>query len=262
MTVSFPGTIAAGLGALSVFLIAIAVRRARLAERVARYLEPPSEATKAARPGSEWPTGLLAWAGVGALVGVLIGQGDLFVSGSGRPVFVLGLLGAAGGAVLRSMRDSSGRERELERLRHELPTIADALALQILTGESIPSALRAVVGATNGVMPRKLERVIDEAEDIGMESALLSAAAKADHPDERRLHDTLAHAHAFGGRVGDSLATLAADYRASLEREVAEQSGRKAVTAYGPVLALMVPTALAFLLYPTLVGLRSLGGAP
>ena len=262
MTVSFPGIIAAGLGALSVFLFAIAARRTKLVELVARYLEPPLETQNAAQPRRDWPTGLLAWAGVGALVGVLLAQGDLFVSGSGRPVFVVGLLGAAGGAVVRSMRDSSGREREIEHMRYELPTIADSLALQILTGESIPSALRAVVRATNGVVPRRLDRVVDESEDIGMESALLSAAARADHPDERRLFDTLAHAHAFGGRVGDSLATLAADYRASLEREVAEQSGRKAVTAYGPILALMVPTALAFLLYPTLVGLRSLGGAP
>ncbi len=41
-----------------------------------------------------------------------------------------------------------------------------------------------------------------------------------------------------------------------------EPGGRRALTTYGPVLALMVPVTLLFLLYPTLVGLRSLAGDP
>jgi hypothetical protein len=47
-----------------------------------------------------------------------------------------------------------------------------------------------------------------------------------------------------------------------MERDLTTESGKAMVTTYGPVLALMVPTALLFLLYPTLIGLRSLGGAP
>ncbi len=58
--------------------------------------------------------------------------------------------------------------------------------------------------------------------------------------------------------IASLLAAYAADVRAGLARSMTAESGRRAVTSYGPVLVLMVPVALLFLLYPTLVGLRSL----
>ena len=72
----------------------------------------------------------------------------------------------------------------------------------------------------------------------------------------------LAHAHDTGGRLADALGDLGTDYRASLARDLTAEGGRRALTTYGPVLALMVPVTLLFLLYPTLVGLRSLAGDP
>jgi hypothetical protein len=65
-----------------------------------------------------------------------------------------------------------------------------------------------------------------------------------------------------GGRLSDALAELARDLRAGLERDVSAEGGKRALASYGPVLALMVPVALLFLLYPTLVGLRELAGGP
>jgi hypothetical protein len=47
-----------------------------------------------------------------------------------------------------------------------------------------------------------------------------------------------------------------------LARDLTAEGGKRALATYGPVLALMVPVTLLFLLYPTLAGLRSLAGSP
>jgi hypothetical protein len=65
-----------------------------------------------------------------------------------------------------------------------------------------------------------------------------------------------------GGRLADALGDLAIDYRAALERDLMSEGGKRAIATYGPVLVLMVPTALVFLIYPTLLGLRALSGTP
>ena len=51
---------------------------------------------------------------------------------------------------------------------------------------------------------------------------------------------------------------FAVDRRAALEREMAIEGGRRALTGYGPILGLMIPTTLLFLMYPTLAGLDAL----
>lgn len=206
--------------------------------------------------------GALAWVFVGALAGILLGQGDLFIAGPSRHVPLVAALGAIGGFVAWSARRSTLRERTARRLRYELPVICDALALHVVAGESVASAIGNVVASTEGVVSDELRHAIQRAEEAGLEPALLDAARSTAHSDGRRLYELLAHAHSSGGRLADALEDLAADYRAAMERDLTTESGKAMVTTYGPVLALMVPTALLFLLYPTLVGLRSLGGAP
>ena len=76
------------------------------------------------------------------------------------------------------------------------------------------------------------------------------------------MYTLLTHAHDTGGRLADALADLSTDYRAMLARYLTAEGGKRALATYGPVLALMVPVTLLFLLYPTLAGLRSLAGNP
>ena len=97
---------------------------------------------------------------------------------------------------------------------------------------------------------------------MGLAESLMTAAATAAHEDGRRLYELLAHAHVSGGRLADALIELASDLRSEAERDLTAESGRRMVATYGPVLMLMVPTALVFMLYPTLMGLRVLAGTP
>jgi tight adherence protein C len=95
-----------------------------------------------------------------------------------------------------------------------------------------------------------------------LSEALHVAARESAHPDGARLHDLLGHAHQSGGRLADSLTDLAIDFRATLARELTAEGGRRALTAYGPILALMVPVTLLFLMFPTLAGLSALSQTP
>ncbi len=255
--------LAVGLTFASVGLLALAVRRPNLTAFIGTYLDPPSATEEQSGTRVLIDPRAVAWVVIGSFTGLLLAQGDLFLAGPGRSVGVSGALGAAAGWFLFSARRSTILEQRSRRLRFELPVISDALALQVLSGESVSSAVAAVVERTHGVVSDELRSVLEAADaDVAFDRALGDAGRITAHPDARRLYEVLAHAHVVGGRLADPLLELATDYRASLERDLTSESGRRMVTTYGPVLALMVPTALLFLLYPTLMGLRTLSGAP
>lgn len=249
------------LVAVAVGCWTLAARRRDLSRFVGRYLQVRSDESS---PDSKAPFdhAAIVWGVVGGFVGILLAQGDLFISGAARSVPALAILGAAGGVVAWSARRTTLAQRRAVRLRYELPLACDALALHVVAGESVSSALAQLVEATTGVASEELRDVLHESSTHGVAPALTAAAERASIPEARRLYELLAHAHGSGGRLADALLDLAADFRAGLERDLTTESGRRMVTTYGPVLALMVPTALLFLLYPTLLGLRTLSGAP
>ena len=222
---------------------------------------PPVE--ESAHPPKPKDFGFVPWVLGGAVVGLLLAQGDLFLSGAGRSAPALGLLGGAAGWFLWSSRRTSSRQRRALRLRHELPVVADAIALHAVAGESVASALAAVATQTTGVAADEFSAVLDaHRSGDGLVESLTDGKRTTAHPDAERLYDVLIHAHGSGGRLAASLNELAVDFRSSIASDLTSEGGKRAITSYGPVLALMVPTALLFLLYPTLLGLRALSGAP
>lgn len=255
--------VAALLVGSSVLLMARAFHVPRTSDRVAVYLGAQGEdgELEESRPNERLARGV-PWIVVGSFIGVLLAQGDLFIGGPGRSVPGLGLAGGAAGWFAYSAHRTNLRERREQRFREELPVVVDALALQVVSGESVVSAMQNVADELRGVAGDELRDVVGSLATSGVDVALAAAARGALVDEARRLYELLAHAHAVGGRLADSLVELSADFRAGLERDLMAEGGRRAVAAYGPVLALMVPTALMFLLYPTLLGLRALSGAP
>ncbi len=254
--------VAAVAAAVAVFLVTVGGARAALADRLGQYLMPADSRDAEASPSRKTFPWLLS-AVVGGLVGVLLAQGDLFIAGTGRSVPGLAVLGAVAGYFVWSFRRTNAKERRARRLRFELPVVADALALNVVAGASVSTAIRTVTNEMVGVAVDELAEVTAR-EDAGegLASGLLLASRSTVHPDGARLYDLLAHAHVSGGRLATMLSELAADLRAGIERDLSAEGGKRAVASYGPVLALMVPVALLFLLYPTLLGLRALSGTP
>ena len=254
--------LAAIIAATAVFLVVTRVRSASLSNAVHDYLVEPI-VEEPARPPMPRDLGFVPWVVGGAVVGLLLAQGDLFLSGAGRSAPALGILGAAGGWFVWSSRRTSLKQRRAMSLRHELPVVADAIALHAVAGESVSSALSAVATQTSGIAAEEFTAVLDRHRDgEGLAEALTEIKRTTAHPDAIRLYDVLIHAHGAGGRLAASLSDLALDFRSSIASDLTAEGGKRAITSYGPVLALMVPTALLFLLYPTLLGLRALSGAP
>jgi pilus assembly protein TadC len=248
------------VAAVSVFLIVTGGVRTSLAESLGRYLLPAEEedvALERTIRSAPWMVSVL----VGGLVGVLASQGDLFISGTGRSAPILSLLGAAGGYFVWSSRRTNAQARKARNLRFELPIVADAIALHVVAGDSVHQSIRSVTQDMTGVAVDELTSVLTrQDEGSGLTESLREAGEATVHQDGRRLYDLLGHAHESGGRLALMLAELSVDLRAGIERDLTAEGGKRAIATYGPILALMVPTALLFLLYPTLLGLRALSG--
>jgi len=253
----------AAIAGIGVFLLVVPTERATMAASLEPYLAPRSTDGQSRRWTLSVPAGGPMAAIGGAFVGLLAAQGDLFLSGRSRSAVAFAALGAAAGWVLWSMHQTNLREQRARRLRYELPVVADAISLHVVAGESISGALCSVVDETSGIASEELQAVLDAHESgVGLSEALAQASRVTAHCDATRLFETLSHAHITGGRLAAALGDLAADYRAGLGRDLTSEGGKRAIATYGPVLALMVPTALVFLIYPTLLGLRALSGAP
>lgn len=168
----------------------------------------------------------------------------------------LAVIGILGGTIVGRAARSTTRERRSTRLAQELPTVADTIALHVLAGESVATAVSRFVAASRGVAADEFRAVLDS--ELGLEESLRQAARETVYPEAARLYDLLGHAHRTGGGLSDALTALAADYRALLTRELTAEGGRRALTTYGPILALMIPVTLLFLMYPTLAGLNAL----
>ena len=256
--------VASLLAGASVALVVSSLRPPDVGSVVGRYLAPDGDGNRR-KPHRTPDVSWVPWVVAGVVFGLLVAQGDLLPGGVERPPVLLGLLGGAGGWVVWSVRRTNAGERRSRSFRLEVPVLADALALQVVSGESVSSAMLHVVELTDGVGSEEFVAAlarVDEGAEMGLAESLMTAADMSAHEDGRRLYELLAHAHVSGGRLADALIELASDLRSEVERDLTAESGRRMVATYGPVLMLMVPTALVFLLYPTLMGLRVLAGAP
>ncbi len=173
------------------------------------------------------------------------------------------LAGAAAGLLSLRLSTKKPAAARASRLRQELPTVADTIALRVLAGASVALAIEQFTQASHGVASSELAAVLEShREGLGLTEALSRAAATTACPEAGRLYNLLGHAHRTGGRLADALGDLAVDYRASIARDLTAEGGRRALAAYGPILALMVPVALLFLMYPTITGLSALSSSP
>jgi len=240
------------LTGLAVFLIVSAGRQPATSTVIALYVSRPAIASDGS--GRHLPEDLVLWTGIGAVSGALL-----------LPIpWSLGLvLGAVGGLVAAAAAQRRRRRRQHRRLGYELPAIADLLGLYVRSGESVDGALRRVCIEASGIAVFEMSQAIESIDDgNALVEAMRNAATSSVHPDGARLYELLAQAHRSGARLVDALEIFSADRRSSIARDMTEEGGRRALIGYGPILGLMIPTTLAFLIYPTLAGLDALAAAP
>jgi tight adherence protein C len=237
---------------ISTFLVVSALRLPATSLVVGRYLDRsdlPVDSASFQLPG--W---IVPFAAVGAVAGSALAP---------VPVAAGATVGLLLGLAVGWISTQKARSRQNRRLGFELPAIADLLALYVLSGESVHGALERVCNEASGVAVSEITAAVSEIDaGSGLTEAMHRAARASAHQDGSRLYELLAEAHRNGARLADALGIFAADRRSSIGRQIIQEGGRRALAGYGPILGLMIPTTLAFLIYPTLAGLDALASAP
>jgi tight adherence protein C len=202
----------------------------------------------------------VTWGLVGLVSGLAFA---LLLARSGRsvpPLLALGLatFAAAGGVLARDRVLSRAVDRRRSAVRVALPTAVDLVCLAVTAGESLRSAL-GLVAETTGPLAEEIRRALRVARGgTPLVSALEERARVVGVAPFERFTAAIGAAQERGVPLGDALRALAFDLREHDKRELIELAGRKQVSMLVPVIALILPVAIAFAFYPGVVAIRTL----
>jgi tight adherence protein C len=179
---------------------------------------------------------------------------------AGYPGTLPGLLlvatAAAAGVVGRDRWLTHQVSRRRDRIRAELPTIAELLALAVAAGEGATGALERVAGVAHGELADELRRALgDLRSGSSLIEALESVAARLDLPELGRFVDGIAVAVDRGTPLSSVLQAQAADVREAHRRELIEIGGRRDIAMMVPVVFLVLPLSVLFALFPGFYGI-------
>jgi tight adherence protein C len=147
--------------------------------------------------------------------------------------------------------------RRTERLRIELPTMVEMLAMAVGAGSGLFAALERVSRIGNGVMAGELARVLaDVRVGLPLLPALDDMAYRTESRELRRFVDAVRVSVERGTPLADVLVAQAADAREAERRALIESGGRKEIGMMIPVVFLVLPLSVVFVLFPGFYGLR------
>ncbi|MEO8105955.1 MAG: type II secretion system F family protein [Actinomycetes bacterium] len=198
----------------------------------------------------------LIWglASSGAAVVLILAKGasagDVVSSG----LFVL--LAGVGGVLARDQALSRSVSRRTEQVRAELPTVIEMLAMAVGAGASLTTAFERVRTLGHGALSDEFARVLDDTRvGIPMAPALRQMAARSDLHEVSRFVDAVLVAVERGTPLADVLAAQAGDAREAGRRALIEAGGRKEIGMMIPVVFLVLPLSVLFVLFPGFYGL-------
>ncbi|HVW34962.1 MAG TPA: type II secretion system F family protein [Acidimicrobiia bacterium] len=186
----------------------------------------------------------LGWAAGGCSLGVALGM--MTGQPSGVVLLLGGLLGFPGATRWRS-RLTRAIDTRRSRMRVELTTIAQVLAVYARTGHGPVEAVREVVRRGRG------EVVAELAEALGWitggsdpRRAYEQLAERTPEPAAARLYRILGSAIHSGGDIARTLLAFADDLRAEQGEEIARRAIRRRSAMLVPLLVLVAPVMLLF----------------
>ena len=111
-------------------------------------------------------------------------------------------------------------------------------------------------GSVGGELARELGRALDDARGgAPLVAALDAVAARTTLPSLARFVDGIAVAVERGTPLAEVLRAQAVDVRESGKRDLMDASGKKEIAMMVPVVFLILPVTVLFLLFPGLYGL-------
>ncbi|MGA9597532.1 MAG: type II secretion system F family protein, partial [Acidimicrobiia bacterium] len=185
----------------------------------------------------------LGWAaGLGALGLVL--SGPLFMVVFAVLGFVYGVLSS------RARIDKAVTERS-ERLRGELYTINQLIAMRTRVGGGVVDAIRHVVIRGSGALIDELAEVLRLHESgVSLADALNRAAELTPEPEAARTYAVLATAQERGADLGEALLDLSKDLRAARREELQRNASKRRLLMVIPIVVVLAPIVLLFIAGP------------
>lgn len=223
-----------------------------------RSLERRLEAAGAALTPDGFRMKQIAWAVIGASVvtAMSVGAGFSGTAFDARAVPVLAAIIGIVGFLLPDHLLVRSTDLKRRRLRADLPVAIDLLTLSIMAGESVLGACARVAALSGGETRLEFGRVCSDARaGATVTEALEALSQRTDCAPVGRLVDALAVAIERGAPVADVLRSQADDMRADQRRDLMEMAGRREILMLVPVVFLVLPVIVLFVLYPGLVSL-------
>jgi tight adherence protein C len=190
------------------------------------------------------------------LGGVVLGLAAVFAIVRGHSIApVLGviivIIGGAAGVVLRDHLLQRAARARLHRIANELPTVLEFLTLSLSAGEGILDALRRVSQISQGALAGELARVVaDVNTGIPLAESLRALDSGIRLPALSRCVEQITGALERGTPLSEVLRAQAQDGRDDAKRELLELAGKKEVAMLIPLVFLILPTTIAFAIFP------------
>ncbi|HEX5016954.1 MAG TPA: type II secretion system F family protein [Actinomycetes bacterium] len=173
------------------------------------------------------------------------------------PSLIIVALGVVAGVLARDRLLTVQVQRRAERLRSELPTIVEMLAMAVGAGSGLVGALERVSRLGAGVVAAELGRALaDVRVGLPLLPALQQMADRNDSAELRRFVDAVVVSVERGTPLADVLVAQAGDAREAARRALIESGGRKEIGMMVPVVFLVLPLSVVFVLFPGFYGLR------
>jgi len=159
--------------------------------------------------------------------------------------------------VLRDYLLQRQAKARLARMESELPTVLEFLTLSLSAGEGILDAIRRVSRASSGELAAELAGVITEVNTgVPFAESITRVAADLQLPPFTRCVDQLTGALDRGTPLVEVLRAQAQDSRDDAKRALLEVAGKKEVAMLVPLVFLILPTTIAFAIFPGIVVLQ------
>ncbi|WP_072313848.1 type II secretion system F family protein [Agrococcus sp. Marseille-P2731] len=193
----------------------------------------------------------LRWAVLCGAAGTALGVVGAMQGGPVALPAALGALAAAIGAFAVDWLVQRQAKRRLARISSELPSILEFVSLSLAAGEGLQDALRRVGAAGQSALGRELAGVVaDAAAGSSLSSALAALSEELDHPGVSRCVDQMRGALERGTPLAQTLQAQALDAREAAKRALLEAAGRKEISMLVPLVFGLLPTTVAFALWP------------
>jgi tight adherence protein C len=200
----------------------------------------------------------LLWGASGLAIGVLV---DIAVARSRDvpAIAQLGIvvLGGVAGVVIRDYLLQRAAKARVARMAEELPLVLEFLTLSLAAGEGILDAIRRVSRISKGELSRELASVTaDVATGMPLAETLTRLSDALELTPFTRCVEQIVGALERGTPLVEVLRAQAQDVRDDSKRALLEVAGKKEVAMMVPLVFLILPTTIAFAIFPGILVLQ------